>query len=539
MLTSRGRLGAVRSVPAILAIGSVLLGTESVQAGGAWTVTSLHPEEALQSRAISTTGTQQAGYRSIGDVERAVIWNGSAASWVDLHPGGGTDSQALATMGAQQAGWATGGMFNLKRAGLWSGTAASWVDLHPAGASVSVALATSGAQQAGWAEIAGEERAGIWSGSASSWVDLHPAGAGRSAVNATTGTQQAGWAFIGGVGRAGIWSGTAASWVSLDPAHAGSDWSVVNATTGTQQAGWAFIGLPQHAGIWSGTAMSWVDLHPAGATASEARGTTGMHQAGWAEFAGVKRAGIWSGTAASWEDLSAVLTGSWGETRAEGIWSDGAMIQVVGWGWNNSAARHEALLWSRSIPVSVDLTDLMLSQEGEAIRLSWRVALDGDAGTVRILRAGTSDGDATVIMTRDLSSSGRDDFLDPDVIPGRTYRYWLEIQETGAGPQRFGPWSIVVVNPRSAALLHSGPHPASARSRVQLYLPQPARVEFAVYTAAGRVLRTVAAQAFGAGSHDLVWDHRDAAGESVPAGVYAYRLRAGGAIFSGKFVVVR
>jgi hypothetical protein len=182
---------------------------------------------------------------------------------------------------------------------------------------------------------------------------------------------------------------------------------------------------------------------------------------------------------------------------------------------------------------------MMLSQEGEAIRLAWRVALDGDTGTVRILRAGPGDGGATVIMTRDISSSGRDDLLDSDVIAGRTYRYWLEIQEIGAGPQRFGPWSIEVANPRSAALLHSGPHPASSRSRVQLYLPQPARVEFAVYTATGRMLRTVAAHAFGAGSHELVWDHRDAAGESVPAGVYAYRVRAGGTIFSGKFVVVR
>jgi hypothetical protein len=164
--------------------------------------------------------------------------------------------------------------------------------------------------------------------------------------------QQAGWAFIGGVGRAGIWGGTAESWVSLDPAHVGSNWSVANATSGTQQAGWILLFINasvQHAGIWSGTATSWVDLHPAGATESEARGTTGVNQVGWAEFAGVKRAGFWSGTPESWEDLSAVLTGSWGETRAEGIWSDGATIQVAGWGRNNTTVRDEALLWTRSI----------------------------------------------------------------------------------------------------------------------------------------------------------------------------------------------
>jgi hypothetical protein len=103
MLTTGCRFGTARfSVSAILAIGTVLLGAGSLKAGDPWTVTNLHPEGALQSRALATTGTQQAGYRNVGDVERAVLWNGSAESWVNLHPGDGTDSQALATTGTQQ-----------------------------------------------------------------------------------------------------------------------------------------------------------------------------------------------------------------------------------------------------------------------------------------------------------------------------------------------------------------------------------------------------------------------------------------------------
>jgi len=59
---------------------------------------------------------------------------------------------------------------------------------------------------------------------------------------------------------------------------------------------------------------------------------------------------VWSGTAASWEDLSVALTGSWVHTRAEGIWSDEAMLYVVGSGMNLGTNRWEALLWTRPVP---------------------------------------------------------------------------------------------------------------------------------------------------------------------------------------------
>jgi hypothetical protein len=37
----------------------------------------------------------------------------------------------------------------------------------------------------------------------------------------------------------------------------------------------------------------------------------------------------------------------------------------------------------------------------------------------------------------------------------------------------------------------------------------------------------------------VIWDGRDARGDAVPAGVYVYRLRAGGREFGGKLVKLR
>lgn len=219
--------------------------------------------------------------------------------------------------------------------------------LHPSIAERSAAHATTGTPQVGQALIGGDWHASLWSGTASSWVDLNPVDSTLSLAHATSGSQQAGYAYINNVGQASVWSGTAASWVSLHPA--GATVSEAYDTTGTQQVGYAAVGDKWHASLWSGTASSWVDLNPASAEQSWAGATTGSQQVGWAVVGGVTRSSLWSGTAESWEDLSLALNGSWSESFALGIWSDGTMLYVAGYGYNKDMERSEALLWTRPI----------------------------------------------------------------------------------------------------------------------------------------------------------------------------------------------
>src|SRR6185295_15811966 len=108
---------------------------------------------------------------------------------------------------------------------------------------------------------------------------------------------------------------------------------------------------------------------------SVATAAFGTYQAGFAWNGGTNdnvHAGIWSGTSDSWEDLSASLTGLWGATSANAIWSDGSELYVAGTGFNLATARYEALMWSRSIPapgaaVTLGVASLMVS----ARRRSW------------------------------------------------------------------------------------------------------------------------------------------------------------------------
>lgn len=335
----------------LLALAGLALAASPANAQ--WNVTYLHPSTPGDSYSFAVSGNQQGGQISPGGFfPRASIWNGSAASYVDLHPTRAgeeaRDSLIACTSGSHQVGFAFFNSDMISHASLWSGTAASWTSLHPAGAVESYARSVAGSQQAGYADFGTVRHAGLWTGTAGSWIDLHPEDASRSDANATSGTQQVGFAEIGGVGRASLWSGDAASRVDLHPAD--STFSSAIAISGGTQAGFAVFGGALHAGVWTGSAGSWVDLHPTGSTLSSVAGAWGTQQVGQATVNDNFHASLWNSTAASWADLSTFLTGSWRDSYASSIWSDGTTTHIAGYGFNLDTARYEALLWTQSIP---------------------------------------------------------------------------------------------------------------------------------------------------------------------------------------------
>ena len=145
-------------------------------------------------RAEGIWGNQQVGYGSGGAVvgDRAILWNGTAASATSLHPShlGFIASQATATDGTQQVGW--GRTDDLPRALLWAGIAATAVDLTPANALFAEALGVFGGSQVGRAHIDGTTRAALWNGTATSFIDLHPEGAFSSKIVASNGVWHVG-----------------------------------------------------------------------------------------------------------------------------------------------------------------------------------------------------------------------------------------------------------------------------------------------------------------------------------------------------------
>jgi hypothetical protein len=86
---------------------------------------------------------------------------------------------------------------------------------------------------------------------------------------------------------------------------------------------------------------------------------------------------------------------------------------------------------------------------------------------------------------------------------------------------------VAVTAGAGVALAHPVPNPAISSTTLRWTLPREGTVRMRVYDSAGRFVRGWSGTApLGAGS--ITWDLRDAAGRSVPAGIYHVQFEAGG-----------
>ena len=76
-----------------------------------------------------------------------------------------------------------------------------------------------------------------------------------------------------------------------------------------------------------------------------------------------------------------------------------------------------------------------------------------------------------------------------------------------------------------------GPNPFADLVKFRLALPGEARVEFNIYDASGRKVRTVLGGVLGEGSHMLYWDGKNDRGLPLPSGVYNFEIRVNGRRF--------
>ena len=84
------------------------------------------------------------------------------------------------------------------------------------------------------------------------------------------------------------------------------------------------------------------------------------------------------------------------------------------------------------------------------------------------------------------------------------------------------------VTATGVADLRAYPNPFNPRTTISFSLLGPERVNLAIYDIAGHRVRTLLGGSdLPAGNHEAVWNGKNQQGQSVPAGVYFYRLDAG------------
>lgn len=290
--------------------------------------------------ALGASGNQQAGILSYPGAVKAVLWSGSANSWVDLGPPVASESGLSSVIPGFQGGYAR--ISGADHAVMWTGWQGSWVDLHPAGAIRSSVTAVSATKQGGWAVIDGLSIAGLWSGSAVSWIPLATT---NSAVLGMAGDEQVGYTADG----ACLWRGSSGSRVDLNGT---ASYSVANGTDGvTQVGGYRQGGSLTMACMWSGTAATRQGLHPPTASTSVALAVAGEWQCGYMNTDRV-RAVVWRGPSVPETDLHQFLPQHFIRSYATGIAIHNGITYVTGYG--ETVGGYRPLLWRNpAVPTHV------------------------------------------------------------------------------------------------------------------------------------------------------------------------------------------
>jgi hypothetical protein len=83
------------------------------------------------------------------------------------------------------------------------------------------------------------------------------------------------------------------------------------------------------------------------------------------------------------------------------------------------------------------------------------------------------------------------------------------------------------------------PNPFRSSTTVRYTIPRAGKVEVAIYDVAGRLVRSLRSGSVPAGSHEVVWDGRDDAGNQVASGVYLYHFRSGAVVETRRVVFLK
>jgi hypothetical protein len=83
------------------------------------------------------------------------------------------------------------------------------------------------------------------------------------------------------------------------------------------------------------------------------------------------------------------------------------------------------------------------------------------------------------------------------------------------------------------------PNPFNPRTTIRFELPAIGPVRLLVFDVAGHLVRTLADESMPQGSHEAVWDGRDASGREVGSGSYLARLEFGGKVETVRMGLIR
>jgi hypothetical protein len=182
---------------------------------------------------------------------------------------------------------------------------------------------------------------------------------------------------------------------------------------------------------------------------------------------------------------------------------------------------------------------------GEASRvcLAWQVRSESDLSGFNVLRSRIESGLYEKInsglIVNSASGQGKYAFEDREVHAGARYYYKLEEVSRYGQTALHGPVSVSVALPERIVLLQNYPNPFNPTTNITFELPERMTAAVHIYNLNGQLVSVLAEGEMEAGYHSVVWSGLDSQGQSMPSGVYYYRLEAGHFVQLRKLVLMK
>ncbi|MFQ5601006.1 MAG: hypothetical protein ACE5G2_10700 [Candidatus Krumholzibacteriia bacterium] len=196
------------------------------------------------------------------------------------------------------------------------------------------------------------------------------------------------------------------------------------------------------------------------------------------------------------------------------------------------------------IVVPVIVTDFQVTATGQGLQLSWRGDQEGGFSHFDVERSDAREGPYGRRNAAPIVAVAGDpthfEFLDRDVEPGARYFYRLVGVESTGERAVFGPFEATAAAPARLVLYPARPNPFNPNTLLRFDLPAEGPVWLRVYSAGGRLVRTlVGGKTLPVGTRSVLWDGHDDTNRIVASGVYLVQIDAVGHKQTQRAVLVR
>ncbi|UCF10317.1 MAG: T9SS type A sorting domain-containing protein [Candidatus Bipolaricaulota bacterium] len=229
----------------------------------------------------------------------------------------------------------------------------------------------------------------------------------------------------------------------------------------------------------------------------------------------------------------------------EGSWVDGEIVagKILCGGGALNAGGDFALLWAYHEEPdphpAVIVNDRIVATAGDPVDFDGDGVVDAGATLAPFFYSGLqtfmdrvalSDrdgaGNVTVYFLAEVDTAGT-----PTAYDDLECFLALEVEDlaTAADVSTGGPAEVLAQNT---------PNPSTGRTEIRFALERHSPVRLTVYDVAGRRVATLLEESVPAGPHAVQWSGRNDRGETVPGGVYFYRLEAPGIVETRKLILL-